>query len=206
MDECPVYPEFEYSQLIYFGPPAPAGSLFYEGLIERLLKKVVPSTNTLEHHPTCWEWQGNKQRLISHKYLGMMPIRTLSFALYLPEEYNKIYNITKNRMRLKFLTKCGNDDCIRPEHMIVTQTQLWRALLYPPQQRSEKTPRDEWLNFREMSHLGALIHCSVGDPERVITKFADRIQLPFHIVADIWESYVMQWKEQMKEWSCLRST
>ena len=201
MAEYVAYPTFEYSAKRGFNPPGAAGTLIYEDLFYRLLDKVIPVACPNPHLTPCWQWQGNEQYTISHKHAGMIKVSKLAYAMYLPLEFNQTHRHRK-RIALKTMSRCGLFDCVRPDHHVPLCSGSYVAWVNKPRERSHRAARNEWLNYHEMTHLEGMMMVSMGDPEDLLVQYAERINLSYLTLIDVWELRRQVREMEFNQWSC----
>jgi hypothetical protein len=187
MDDTYTYPSFDYLNVTYYKPPGYSGTLFYQGVLQRYLNHITLETCSSRYLDPCWRWTGGSQHLLSHRYLGMVTVKLLSLALHLPEELNVARSMTAKRLRLHTTTRCGNEECLRPDHLALMHGKNRIAWDHRPVVRNPKKEREtEWLSLPEMDYLKAQMRMGAGDPSVFLINFAERINVSYMTVGEIW--------------------
>lgn len=188
MDSTYTYPSFDYLNVTYYLSPGYSGSLFYEGVLRRFFKNIELETSPFNQKwlDPCFLWTGNKSRLLSHKYLGMVPIRRISLALFLPEELNQCYTPTLKRLRFNIRSRCRNTLCLRPDHHIIKNQMTDICWSHRPAKRNLKHKRSEWLSYPEMNFFQAQMRMGIGSPAEFLIRYAERINQTYETVGAVW--------------------
>ena len=199
MDETYTYPCFDYQNITYYKPPGYAKVLFYDGLLQRLFLRISLEPCKFPSLDPCWMWEGNRSQLISHKYAGMIPVRQLTLALFLPETLNLIRAQSRKRLHLKWIHRCASKECIRPDHHMPTISKYVTNWAHGPNKRNPKKARDEWLTFIETEYMTAQLLMGSVAPSEWLLGFAEYICLPYLTVGDVWLQLQAQLENQFKE-------
>jgi hypothetical protein len=201
MDETYTYPSFDYQAITYYKPPGYAGIIFYEGVLQRLFSRISLEPCKFTSLDPCWMWEGNRDKLISHKYSGMIPVRHLTLALFSPETLNLVRAQSRKRLRFQWVHRCGSIECIRPDHHLPTICKYVINWARKPIQRNPKKSRDEWLTFIEVEYMQAQLLMGSVKPSEWLLEYAERIALPYSIVGEVWLQLQAQFENKFKECS-----
>ena len=186
MDETVTYLSLPYSDLTHYSPPGPAGALIYEGVMDRIRDQTELETCPNPYLDPCWIWTGNTKQFISHKHIGMVSMKHLAFALYLPQEYNSLRKRSRKRLRITPYHRCSNDLCVRPDHLIAQESQTHFDWLVKPLIRGRRDRRDDELKYLEIRYITACIRIGVGDPSDGLVRLSERLKIPYLSLVTGW--------------------
>lgn len=197
------YPSFAYDRLLSFHPPGRASTVFYESLLRRFIDGMEPVDPGNPALDACWKWTGSRP-FLNHKYISNVTLKHLCFAMGFPHDYNR-YCAKYRRVRITTINRCMHDWCCRPDHVLPQQAAVVQAWGHRPIKRNPKKYRDDWLTYPEAEWLKAAMRCGSANPEFELTTFAERINLPYLTVLELWEQFKNNLEKEFIECSVLRS-
>lgn len=201
MDGTCTYPYFPYLSTTHYKPPGYSGTLFYQDLLNRFWERTESVHNEWNHIEPCWYWTGNSQETLSHKYLGMIPVRLLAHALHTPADLNHLRKFQRKRFKFDSINRCDDRKCIRPDHLVLAGGDIHLNWLNKPIKRDPKKHRDDWLTYPETLYMTSQLHMGMSDPDVWLISFCERIALPYLTVSDVWLKLHTMIENQYKEYT-----